>query len=327
MKKFISRLIMCLMLTPSTILGEDRTFEKLDYLRNKILESKKENNVDSIKIYTEEISLVWKSMSKEEVFDYEIYNLLKSENVEKQLEVSKTKSQMQSLLLLLICLTAFVYLIYYTDKKNRESQNKKIQAASGISEYEASLRKRISEKLHDDLGGSIAALKMKWIGKKELADDVKILDDLYQDVRKFSKDLNFQNKFHLKSIEEAIHILSNEMCANFRKKTINIFPKEINKIKNKNLIDDVVMTTKELITNVIKHSQADEIAVDVSLVENKIVIIVQDNGIGFNFEKNEGQGMKSIKNRAIMHEGIVDIDSNKKGTSVTVELKIKNDKI
>ena len=220
------------MLTPSTILGEDRTFEKLDYLRNKILESKKENNVDSIKIYTEEISLVWKSMSKEEVFDYEIYNLLKSENVEKQLEVSKTKSQMQSLLLLLICLTAFVYLIYYTDKKNRESQNKKIQAASGISEYEASLRKRISEKLHDDLGGSIAALKMKWVSKKELSDDVKILDDLYQDVRKFSKDLNFQNKFHLKSIEEAIHILSNEMCANFRKKTINIFPKEINNIND-----------------------------------------------------------------------------------------------
>ena len=315
------------MLTPSTILGEDRTFEKLDYLRNKILESKKENNVDSIKFYTRELSLIWNSMSKEKVFDYEIYNLTKTENVEKQLEVSNTKSQMQSLLLLLICLTAFVYLIYYTDKKNRERQNKKIQAASGISEYEASLRKRISEKLHDDIGGSIAALKMKWIGKKELSDDVKILDDLYQDVRKFSKDLNFQNKFHLKSIEESIHILSDEMCANFRKKTINIFPKEINNIKNKNLIDDVVMTTKELITNVIKHSKADEIAVDVSLVENKIVIIVQDNGIGFNFEKKEGQGMKSIRNRAIIREGIVDIDSNKKGTSVTVELKIKNDKI
>ncbi len=327
MKKFTFKLIICLLLKPSAIFSNDRTFEKLDSLRSKILESKKENDVDSVKFYTKEISLVWKSMSKEEVFDYEIYNLLKSENVEKRLEVSKTKSQMQSLLLLLICLSAFVYLIYYTDKKNRDSQNKKIQAASGISEYEANLRKRISEKLHDDIGGSIAALKMRLVGKKELLDDVKILDDLYQDVRKFSKDLNFQNKFYTKSIEEAIHILSDEMCANFRKKTINIFPKEINKIKNKNLIDDVVMTTKELITNVIKHSKADEIAVDVSLVENKIVIIVQDNGIGFNFEKNEGQGMKSIRNRAIIREGNVDIDSNKKGTSVTVELKMKNEKI
>ena len=51
MKKFISRLIICLILSPSTILCEDRKFEKLDYLRNKVLESKKENNVDSIKIY------------------------------------------------------------------------------------------------------------------------------------------------------------------------------------------------------------------------------------------------------------------------------------
>ena len=88
-----------------------------------------------------------------------------------------------------------------------------------------------------------------------------------------------------------------------------------------------MMTTKELITNVIKHSKADEIAVDISLVEKKIVIIVQDNGIGFNFEKNEGQGMKSIRNRAIMREGVVRIDSNKKGTSVTVELKMKNEKL
>ena len=327
MNHFTCKLIICLFLIPGALISNESAFAQLDSLRIKILDSKKENKVDSLKIYINQISSIWGSLSKEEVFEYEINKLLKSENVEKQLEVSKTKSQMQSLLLLMICLTSFIYLIYYTDKKNRESQNKKIQAASGISKYEANLRKRISEKLHDDLGGSIAALKMKWIGKKELSDDVKILDNLYQDVRKFSKDLNFQNKFHLKSIKEAIHILSEEMCANFRKKTINIFPKEINNIKNKNLIDDVVMTTKELITNVIKHSEADEIAVDVSLVENKIVIIVQDNGIGFNFEKNEGQGMKSIRNRAIMREGVVSIDSNKKGTSVTVELKMKNEKL
>ena len=312
--------MMCFFLMPITFFGNDRTFQKLDSLKVKILELKKENNEDSIKFYTNEISLLWNSMSKKKAFDYEIYNLLKSENVEKKLEVSKTKSQMQSLILLLICLTAFVYLIYYTDKKNRENQNKKIQAVSGISEYEANLRKKISEKLHDDLGGSIAALKMKWVGKKELSDDIKILDDLYQNVRKFSKDLNFQNKFHLKSIEEAANILFEEMCANFRKKTINIFPEEINKIKDNNLIDDVIMTAKELITNVIKHSQANEIAIDISLVENKIVIIVQDNGTGFNFEEKEGQGLKSIRNRAILREGTVHIDSNKKGSSITVKL-------
>ena len=312
--------MMCFFLMPITFFGNDRTFQKLDSLKVKILELKKENNEDSIKFYTNEISLIWNSMSKKKAFDYEIYNLLKSENVEKKLEVSKTKSQMQSLILLLICLTAFVYLIYYTDKKNRENQNKKIQAVSGISEYEANLRKKISEKLHDDLGGSIAALKMKWVGKKELSDDIKILDDLYQNVRKFSKDLNFQNKFHLKSIEEAANILFEEMCANFRKKTINIFPEEINKIKDNNLIDDVIMTAKELITNVIKHSQANEIAIDISLVENKIVIIVQDNGTGFNFEEKEGQGLKSIRNRAILREGTVHIDSNKKGSSITVKL-------
>ena len=321
MRHIILFLILSAVFNPKKLLSQSNEIDSLIQLAIKFAEKNQNDSLDftlSIivpKVVGNELDSLLKKRQKSR------RNLIEGANV------IYAKSQMQSLLLLLICLTAFVYLIYYTDKKNRERQNKKIQAASGISEYEANLRKRISEKLHDDLGGSIAALKMKWVGKKELSDDVKILDDLYQDVRKFSKDLSFQNKFHLKSIEEAIHILSNEMCANFRKKTINIFPKEINNIKNKNLIDDVVMTTKELITNVIKHSQADEIAVDVSLVENKIVIIVQDNGIGFNFEKKEGQGMKSIRNRAIIREGIVDIDSNKKGTSVTVELKIENDKI
>ena len=315
MRHIILFLILSAVFNPKKLLSQSNEIDSLIQLAIKFAEKNQNDSLDftlSIivpKVVGNELDSLLKKRQKSR------RNLIEGANV------IYAKSQMQSLLLLLICLTAFVYLIYYTDKKNRERQNKKIQAASGISEYEANLRKRISEKLHDDLGGSIAALKMKWVGKKELSDDVKILDDLYQDVRKFSKDLNFQNKFHLKSIEESIHTLSEEMCANFRKKTINIFPKEINNIKNKNLIDDVVMTTKELITNVIKHSQADEIAVDVSLVENKIIIIVQDNGIGYNFEKKEGQGVKSIRNRAIMREGIVDIDSNKKGTSVTVEFK------
>ena len=315
MRHIILFLILSAVFNPKKLLSQSNEIDSLIQLAIKFAEKNQNDSLDftlSIivpKVVGNELDSLLKKRQKSRK------NLIEGANV------IYAKSQMQSLLLLLICLTAFVYLIYYTDKKNRERQNKKIQAASGISEYEANLRKRISEKLHDDLGGSIAALKMKWVGKKELSDDVKILDDLYQDVRKFSKDLNFQNKFHLKSIEEAINNLSDEMCANFRKKTINIFPKEINNIKNKNLIDDVVMTTKELITNVIKHSQADEIAVDVSLVENKIVIIVQDNGIGFNFEKKEGQGMKHIRNRAIIREGLVNIDSNKKGTSVTVEFK------
>ena len=60
---------------------------------------------------------------------------------------------------------------------------KKIRAAQGISKYEYDLRKKISERLHDDIGGSIIALKMKCSDKKEMANEVKLLDDIYNNVR------------------------------------------------------------------------------------------------------------------------------------------------
>ena len=107
-------------------------------------------------------------------------------------------------------------MIYYTDQKNREKQVKKIRAARGISKYEYDLKKKISERLHDDIGGSIIALKMKCSDKKEMANEVKLLDNIYNNVRSLSSDLNIQHKFS-QSIENGIDILVNEMCALLKK--------------------------------------------------------------------------------------------------------------
>ena len=227
--------------------------------------------------------------------------------------VINAKSQMQSILLLLICLLGFIYLIYYTDKINREKQIKKIKAASNMSKYESNFRKQISEKLHDDIGGSIIALKMKCLNKKGMENEIQLLSNIYERVREISSDLDMQHKFS-QSIEDGIDILANEMCNGFDKKNINVFPDEINKITDNILIQDIIMTTKELITNVIKHSKASEISIDVSLIDNCINIIVQDNGLGIKGNRKWGQGLKSIQNRAIIHEGSFDIDSNSSGS-------------
>ena len=234
--------------------------------------------------------------------------------------IIKSKSQLQSLILLLICLGGFIYMIYYTDQKNREKQVKKIRAAMGISKYEYDIRKKISERLHDDIGGSIIALKMKFSDKKEMTHEVKLLDDIYNNVRSLSSDLATQHKFS-QTIENGIDILVNEMCGSFNKTTTNVFPDSINEIDDQDLIQDVIMTVKELITNVIKHSKADEISINVSFDKEIISILIEDNGKGTN-NKEFGHGLTAINNRAILREGNLDIDSNKKGTSVTVEFKI-----
>ena len=76
--------------------------------------------------------------------------------------------------MLIICLGGFIYLIRYTDKKSRNKQLEKLEAASKISSYELNLRKKISERLHDDIGGSIAALKMKLLNDYDIKMSVGI---------------------------------------------------------------------------------------------------------------------------------------------------------
>ena len=293
---------------------------ELDSLRTLMLEYKFQNKKDSVILVINNIQAKLIEMSGEEIVKYQYENLIVNSSLKQKLAIAKSKSQLQSLILLLICLGGFIYIVYYTDKKNREKQGKKIRAAQGISKYENNLRKKISERLHDDIGGSIIALKMKFSDKKEMANEVKLLDNIYNNVRSLSSDINIQHKFY-QSIENGIEILVNEMCGSFKKTTVNVFPESINDIDDAELIQNVIMTVKELITNVIKHSNADEISINVSFDNNTLTILVEDNGKGTN-NKEFGHGLTAINNRAILREGSLDIDSNKKGTSATVEFKI-----
>jgi len=89
---------------------------------------------------------------------------LKSSNTKtlnSELEIEKTKSKLLSLILLLIASGSFVYLIYFTDKESREKNQDQIIAAKKISKTEIDLKNKISEQLHDNIGGSLVALKMR----------------------------------------------------------------------------------------------------------------------------------------------------------------------
>ena len=311
---FIRSLFIILFFVPVSLLCHEND---VDSLINQSIRFLKSNQNDSLDITLQ--VLVPKVVGEE----LDSLLILRQKSLVDQVaktDIIKSKSQLQSLILLLICLGGFIYMIYYTDQKNREKQVKKFKAVVGISKYEYDLRKKISERLHDDIGGSIIALKMKCSDKKEMANEVKLLDEIYNNVRTLSSDLDIQHKFS-QTIENGIDILVNEMCSSFKKTTVNVFPDSINEIDDQDLIQDIIMTIKELITNVIKHSKANEISINVSYDMKIISILIEDNGKGIN-NKKFGHGLTSIKNRAILREGNLDIDSNKKGTSATVEFKI-----
>jgi len=325
MRTILYIIIISTILNPMIGFGEDKTFKKLDSLRVMVLKYHQEDNLELLETSISERTKTWSLLTKEEVFDYEIHNLNKSKNLGAQLEIEKSKSQLQSLILLLVSIFGFIYLIYYTDKNARKEKLMKINAARNISSYEMLIKNKASEKLHDDIGGSLAALKMRLTQLNDeqyysaLKNEIKIVDSIYDQVRNLSKDLNIISKFS-NNLEEILDNLVEEMCSSFQNVELNIFPKEkLNSIKDQEFINAVLLTAKELITNIIKHAKAQNISLDLTAHKDSIILIISDDGIGFHNIKY-GLGLKNINDRAVLYEGEMTIDtSTKKGTSVTVK--------
>ena len=332
MKTILHIIIISTILNPIIGFGENKTFKKLDSLRTEILKHQQSDNLELLENSIKELTKTWSSLSKEDVFDYEIYNLTKANELGKQLEIEKSKSQLQSLILLLVSIFGFIYLIYNTDKISRKEKLMKINAAKNISSYDQILKNKASEKLHDDIGGSLAALKMRLTQLNDpnylssLKNEIEILDNIYDEVRALSKDLSVKNKFS-NNLEELLENLVEEVSCNFQNIELNIFPKEkLNSLKNEEFINAILLTAKELLINIIKHAKAQNITIDLTAHEDSIILVVSDDGIGFQKNKKFGLGLQNMKNRTILFEGEIDNDSNKKNRT-TVTVKFLNDLI
>ncbi len=88
---------------------------------------------------------------------------------------------------------------------------------------------------------------------------------------------------------------------------------------------------QEMLNNILKHSKASQ--VNVNLVfsnDDKFVLILADNGVGFDVEakrnsvsSSSGVGLKSIFNRAKLIGADLDMKSIPgKGTTVTIQLSL-----
>ena len=88
---------------------------------------------------------------------------------------------------------------------------------------------------------------------------------------------------------------------------------------------------QEMVNNILKHSKATHVNIAVNYsIDNKFVLKVEDNGIGFDIEKkrtqatsSSGIGLKSMTNRASLIGAQITVQSQPgKGTSIKVELPL-----
>jgi signal transduction histidine kinase len=102
--------------------------------------------------------------------------------------------------------------------------------------------------------------------------------------------------------------------------------KDINAIDEK-LQMEVYKIIQELMTNTVKHAETKNIDIHLSVIEDELSLLFEDNGKGFDPKKvTKGIGSQNIQNRVRELQGQINIDSTiARGTVVSVQIPLKPD--
>jgi signal transduction histidine kinase len=86
-------------------------------------------------------------------------------------------------------------------------------------------------------------------------------------------------------------------------------------------------TLQESLTNIVKHSKASQVWVELSMDEQKIILTIQDNGVGFiesNVSSPKGMGVSGLRERLALVGGELIINSAPtKGTIISAQLPLE----
>ena len=215
----------------------------------------------------------------------------------------------------------------FLQEKTQLEQDQKIKHIQGYIEGEEKEKNRISIELHDGIGGQLSGIKhfvsslSESPKTKELMQNISIVS---KEVRLLSHSLssNYSLQQPFKNLLKTLQ----QRYENHFDIDIVLYPKhEIDAISDKQKLF-LYRSIQELINNIYKYAKASLVHISVT-ISNEIVLIVEDNGIGFNSENIfNGIGLQNIKERTKNLDGefILDTVVNR-GTSVIIKIPIKND--
>lgn len=186
-------------------------------------------------------------------------------------------------------------------------------------------RERIAEDLHDQLGSSLAALKLRLqkagIQAEQLPGILHVVDKASEDTRNISHNL-MPPDFDKTSLE---NILSNYYARLHSDSGIRFqFYSSGEKLEFDKRTELVIYRIlMELTGNIIKHSGATDATVQMIYYDDQLEMMVEDNGKGIMPENSNGIGLKNIKSRVTYLNGSLNIDSSSHGTTVVIQIPYK----
>lgn len=267
---------------------------------------------------------------------------LDAENAEAALAISRQRNWIIAISLGFLVFAGFGGFVYTQRKRKNEARlaaqelsfRKNLLDATVIAEEKE--RQRIAKDLHDGLVQSLAALK---IGIQVALDKADLNDVQHKAVKEHMLQIdtaanearNISHQMMPRALEESgLVVAIEDMLA----KTLNAshikYSFEPFGLGEKRLAQSIEIglyrICQELVNNILKHSGATEVSVQLILTKTHIVLHVEDNGKGFQFDqKNQktGIGLNNIFSRASSVNGEVNYENGKpKGTIANIRVPL-----
>ncbi len=198
----------------------------------------------------------------------------------------------------------------------------------------ALMRNQIAADLHDEVGSNLStiALQSRLMMRESRLDgnskeQLQNISDIAGMTTDTIRDIVwFINPFHDNSEDLFLRMkeLASKMLIN---QNYTFSANEDNehifkRLPNLNKRRHVYLIFKEALNNIVKHSNADEVTISLSDEEKNFLMIIQDDGKGFNEEQiTHGEGLRNLRNRAIQIDAQILIES-KEGNGTKITLKV-----
>lgn len=204
------------------------------------------------------------------------------------------------------------------------------EAAIQVQEKE---REEIGKELHDNINQILASTKLYL----ELALDgnLETLGDavskshqnvtfIIEEIRRLSKKLVPPSLDT--TLAEAIRDLIDEIQAIAPLK-ISLRTDLDEKLLNENIKLMIYRIVQEQVNNILKHAAASQVEIEIETDEEKLDVVIIDNGVGFDTnKKSKGIGLRNIENRVRFYNGITHVIS-RPGKGCRLEISIPMQKI
>jgi signal transduction histidine kinase len=218
-----------------------------------------------------------------------------------------------------------------------ELKTEKMRSLGALIDGQENERNRISRELHDSLGQLLIGLKMKYesclnapenkflIDKKSIEMGT-LFDRTIEETRRISNNLA-----PVALSEFGLRTALRNMCSEISE-TSNLQLELINEV-NDNLLPGkmqvyIFRIIQEALTNIIKHADAKNVGISLKSNQSHIVILVEDDGLGFDLPKvrkeKNSNGLNNINNRVTVLNGKLIIKTAlSKGTKLKILLPKK----